>query len=156
MFINQTVAKELYKEAGEARLNRAKGYVKQKRITIETIHYEDMNNFSVYSLVDGNYDEYSVHIEVKNGELNSLECECEDYKTHYGACKHIIATILELDGNPKYSGENYKKSKERYTDFSDLINTFYEEELKLMDSQEPEQVSLNKNVTIVPKLVNDN
>ena len=57
MFINQTVTKELYNEAGDARLDRAKKYVAQKRVNIQTIYYENMNNFSVTSLVDGNYDE---------------------------------------------------------------------------------------------------
>ena len=86
MFINQTVTKELYNEAGDARLSRAKTYVAQKRVNIQTIYYENMNNFSVTSLVDGNYDEYRVCIEVKNGELETLTWECEDYHTPYRAC----------------------------------------------------------------------
>lgn len=157
MFINQTVTKELYDGAGEARFSKAKTYVKQRRVNIETIHYENMNNFSVSSLVDGNYDEYKVHIEVKNGELDNLMCECEDYKTHYGACKHIVATIMEIDGNPKYNGEQYKeKKKERYTDFTDLINTFYDEEMRLINEEEPEKpISLDKDVRIIPKIIYD-
>ena len=75
---------------------------------------------------------------VKNGELQQSKCECEDYYTHYAACKHIVATLLEVDGNPKYHELEYTK-KEKYTDFRDLINTFYEEEMKLME--EPEEKS---------------
>lgn len=154
MFINQTVAKEVYKEAGDARLFRAKAYVKQKRVSIETIHYENMNNFSVSSFIDGNYDDYRAYIEVKNGELNSVKCECEDYKSHYGACKHIVATMLEVDGNPKYNGEQYKKTKEKYTDFSDLINAFYDKDMTLMEEGQ-QQTSVDKNVKIVPKMMYD-
>ncbi len=157
MFINQTVTKELYNGAGDTRFSRAKAYVKQRRVSIETIHYDNMNNFSVTSLVDGNYDEYKVHIEVRNGELDSLMCECEDYKTHYRACKHIVATMLEIDGNPKYNGEQYKiKKKERYTDFTDLINTFYDEEMKLINEEEPKEVAyIDRNVQIIPKIIYD-
>ena len=154
MFINQTVAKELYTEAGEARLFRARAYVKQNRVSIETIHYENMNNFSVSSFVEGNFDDYRAYIEVKNGELNSVKCECEDYKSHYGACKHIVATMLEIDGNPKYNEKKYKKTKEKYTDFSDLINTFYDKDITLMDEGQ-QQVSVDKNVKIVPKIMYD-
>lgn len=157
MFINQTVAKELYEDAGESRLTRAKTYVKQKRVSIEHIDYDDMNNFSVESLVDGNYDEYKVHVSLRNGELDRLSCECEDYKSHYGACKHIIATMLEIDGNPKYSKEqNKSKPKERYSNFTDLINTFYDEEMKLIDNDINEPIiSLDKNVNLVPKIIFD-
>ena len=156
MFINQTVTKELYNEAGDARLDRAKTYVAQKRVNIQTIYYENMNNFSVTSLVDGNYDEYRVCIEVKNGELDTLTCECEDYHTHYGACKHIVATMLEIDGNPKYNDDRYKvKTREKYTEYADLINTFYDEEMKLIDEPEEKSVSLDRNVRLVPKIIFD-
>ncbi len=156
MFINQTVAKELYNDAGETRFAKAKEYIKQKRVSIEHIDYENMNNFSVSSLIDGNYDEYKVHISLRNGELDIVRCECEDYKTHYGACDHIIATMLEIDGNPKYSGEQHKvKPKERYSNFSDLINTFYGEEMKLIEDSSKTTISLDKNVNLIPKIIFD-
>lgn len=157
MFINQTVTNELYNGTGEGRLQRAKEYVKQRRIQIESIYYENMNNLSITSLVNGRNDEYKVHIEIKNGEIDSLKCECEDYKTHYGACKHIIATMLEIDGNPKYSDEQYKtKAKEKYTDFTDLINTFYDEEMLLIDDTPKELTTLDKNIQIIPIIIYDN
>ncbi len=157
MFINQTVAKEVYEDAGDARLEKAKAYVKERRVSIEHVEYEDMNNFSVSSLADGNYNEYKVYISVRNGELDRLSCECEDYKTHYGACKHIIATMLEIDGNPKYSKEqNKSKQKEKYSNFTDLINTFYDEEMKLIDNDIKEPIiSLDKNVNLVPRIIFD-
>lgn len=156
MFINQTVTKELYNEAGEARLSRAKEYVRRGKVSIETIHYDNMNNFSISSFVDGNYDEYRVYISVKNGELDSVTCECEDYKTHYGACKHIVATMLEVDGDPKYSREKINsKKQDRYTDFADLINTFYDEEMRLIDEPEEKVITLDREVKLVPKIIYD-
>lgn len=156
MFINQTITNELYNGTSEERLQRAKEYVKQRRIQIESIYYENMNNLSITSLVYGRNDEYKVHIEIKNGELDSLKCECADYKTHYGACKHIVATMLEVDGNPKYSEGQYKaKVKEKYTDFTDLINTFYDEETLLIDDTQKEQTALDKNIQIIPIIIYD-
>lgn len=156
MFINQTVTKELYNGAGEQRVARAKEYVKQRRVEINSIHYDNLNNFSVTSMVEGRNDDHKVHIEVRNGELDNLTCECDDYKTNYGACKHIIATMLEIDGNPKYSEEKYKgKQKEKYTDFTDLINTFYDEEMRLIEEPEEQVLSLDKNVQIIPKVIYD-
>ncbi len=154
MFVNRTVSRELYNEAVGNRLARAKEYVKEKRVDITKIHYDNMNNFSVTSVVYGHYDDYNVHISVKNGELDSLSCECEDYHSHYGACKHIVATMLEVDGNPKYNGEEYK-AKIKYTDFSDLINTFYDEEMRLIDKEEQQIVTLDKDVKLEPKIIFD-
>lgn len=154
MLVNQTVVKELYEEAGEARLNKAKEYVEQGRVDIQKIDYDNMNNLSITSIVHGN-DNYKTYIEVKNGEIDNVKCECKDYETYYGACKHIISTIIEVDGNPKYNG-GLAKAKEKYTDFSDLISTFYNEEIKLLDEAEDEhQQLLDTNVKLVPKLIYD-
>ncbi len=155
MYINQDIANEIYKEAGPERLSGATNYIKCKRISIENIYYENSNNFSVTAEVEGNYNDYHVKVSVKNGELEQTSCECEDYQNHYAACKHIVATLLEVDGNPKYNTAQYtKKSKEKYTDFKDLINTFYEEEMKLINESEEKAIkSLDTNIKIVPKLI---
>lgn len=156
MFINQTVTKELYNEAGDARISGAKEYVRRGKVQIEDIYYDDMNNFSITSFVDENYDEYKVYISVKNGELDNVTCDCEDYRTHYGACKHIIATMLEVDGDPKYNGKQFNsKGKDRYTDFADLINTFYDEEMRLIDEPEEKIISLDREVKLEPKIIYD-
>lgn len=154
MYINQQIANEIYNEAGTDRLSRAKRYVKEKRVSIEKISYEDRNNFSVLAEVEGNYDDYKVRIAVKNGELEQASCECEDYHTHYAACKHIVASLLEIDGNPKYSESEYSQKTKKYTDFKDLINTFYEEEMKIIDEPEEKEIKpLDTNIKIVPKLM---
>lgn len=155
MFINQTVANEIYEESGAGRLARARNYVKEKRVSIESTYYEDMNNFSVNSIVDGNFDEYKVRISVVNAEINELSCECIDYESHYGTCKHIAATLLEVDGNPKYTGEKQKVKKERYTDFKDLLDTFYQDEIKIVEEKEEEVSNLDTQIELIPKLIYD-
>lgn len=156
MYINQRIVTEMYEEAGIERLSRARRYVIEKRVDIEEILYEDRNNFYIRAEIEGNYDYYNVKIGVKNGELQQAECECEDYHKRYAACKHIVAALIEVDGNPKYNENNYTQKAKKYSEFKDVINTFYEDEMKLID--EPEGIvedSLDTNVNIVPKLVYD-
>lgn len=51
---------------------------------------------------------------------------------------------------------NEEPKKEKYTDFTDLINTFYNEEMKLINNEEEQEVGkLDKNVNIVPKIIYD-
>lgn len=51
---------------------------------------------------------------------------------------------------------NEESKKEKYTDFTDLINTFYDEEMKLINNEEEQEVGkFDKNVNIVPKIVYD-
>lgn len=157
MYINQRIVREIYEEAGIERLSRAKRYVKERKVDIEEISYEDRNNFWICAEVEGNYDYYTVKVCVKNGELEQAECECEDYHKHYSACKHIVAVLLEIDGNPKYNENNYTQKAKKYTEFKDLLNTFYEDQMKLIDkTEETIEDLLDTNVNIVPKLVYDN
>ncbi|MCI9017043.1 MAG: hypothetical protein HFJ53_07780 [Clostridia bacterium] len=156
MFINPQITKELYNEVSEKRYKRAKQYVEEKRIEIKELRYEDSNNIFINSLVDGKKDKYKVSIDIQNGEINNVTCQCEDYKTYYGACKHIIATMLEADENNKYLDENTTKVRHRYTEFKDLINTFYEEEMKLMEEEETKEIkNLDTNIIIEPQLIYD-
>lgn len=157
MYINQRIVREIYEEAGIERLSRAKRYVKERKVDIEEISYEDRNNFWICAEVEGNYDYYTVKVCVKNGELEQAECECEDYHKHYSACKHIVAVLLEIDGNPKYNENNYTQKAKKYTEFKDLLNTFYEDQMKLIDKpEETIEDLLDTNVNIVPKLVYNN
>lgn len=51
---------------------------------------------------------------------------------------------------------NEEPKKEKYTDFTDLINTFYDEEMKLINNEEDQEIGkLDKNVSIVPKIIYD-
>lgn len=51
---------------------------------------------------------------------------------------------------------NEEPKKEKYTDFTDLINTFYDEEMKLINDEEEQEIGkLDKNVNIVPKIIYD-
>ncbi len=141
MIVNKNVLEELYTSAGQARAQKAKEYIEQKRVNIKKVIYENDNNFEIRSQVKGKQSIYHVHIQVVKGEIELVRCTCEDYASHYGTCKHILATLLEFDRNENYirifSGETeekqndleiykkYQKQEERYRNFKQLIHTFY-------------------------------
>lgn len=166
MIVNPEVVEELRHLAGSSREQRAKDYVIQKRVNIKKVIYEDHNNFEIRSKVRGNRDSYDIYIQVKKGEIEDVSCNCEDYYSHYGTCKHILATMLEFEQNENYirifAGktekrqndrmmyQEYQKQEERYLSFKQLIHTFYpnyEEEKEIKRKKVPHSIKLQ------PKLI---
>jgi len=141
MIVNPQVLKELKDVAGSAREEKAEEYVRNKRVNIKKVIYDNINNFEVKSKVKGNQNVYDVYIQVVQGEIENIECTCQDYHTHYATCKHILATAMEFNKNENYirifSSEaeekqndiamykKYSKKEEKYRNFKQLINTFY-------------------------------
>ena len=138
MVINKEISNELLEAAGETRVLRAKAYINKGKVSIIKSDYENQDNFSVTSIVEGNFDDYEVNIEVKDGELEVASCECEDYYNYYSCCKHIAATILKFEQtkfwDDNFKGEKVTKSskieKAKYRGINNLINLFYNDELK--------------------------
>ena len=52
MLVNRNLSRELYEDAGEQRIQKAKEYIKQGRVDILESDYEDMNNFAVKAKID--------------------------------------------------------------------------------------------------------
>ena len=93
MLVNKTLSEEILNSAGEARKIKARRYLVDGKVNIIKSDYQDANNFSVTSIVSGNFDEYEVNIDVQNAELEVLSCECQDFQNNYTSCKHIVATL---------------------------------------------------------------
>ena len=141
MIINPEIIKELGSLAGENRKEKAQNYVRQKKVNITKVIYDDINNFEIRSKVKGNGSIYDVHIKVENKEIEDLSCDCQDYYAHYGTCKHILATAIEFSQNDNYLRmfsdraediqkdasifKKYQKQNEKYRNFKQLIHTFY-------------------------------
>ena len=170
--VNPELLEDLCCDAGTTRKDKAMEYVAKKRVNITKVIYEDNKNFEIKSKVKGNYDDYNVYIKVQNNELEDLSCTCPDYQKNYSACKHIVATMLEFDGNPEYvriftgihqksdEEKNYihspkKKSAQKYKIFKQLIGEFYEQNNADNQAEEGNQNSKNKNVKLLPKLLID-
>ena len=171
MLIDEEVLDELYESAGADREARARRYVDEKRVKMGKITYENKGNFELRSNVEGNNSIYAVHIHIKDYEIEDVSCECPDYETHYGACKHILATMMEFERNPKYEllfGEKKiddTKNKneipediftaqinDKHQIFKQLIHIFYNQPKEESESRKL-TIAQTKSIKLEPKLI---
>ena len=159
MQVNSKLAEELYKDVGTERLEKAKKIVNERRVEIKKVNYENQNNFEVSADVEGNYDDYTTKIKVKNGELEVAECECQDYFNRYAACKHIAATLIKFMQTKywdKFDEPKKTKSKiNKFASFRKIVTDLYNEELQEINAEELEQLPENKKIKIEPRLIFD-
>ena len=167
MIVNPKILEEICNSAGPNREIKAKEYVTQKKVNIKKVTYENSNNFEIHSNVKGNGDVYDVYIQAAKGEIEDVSCDCEDYHSNYGTCKHILATLLEFNNNENYvrifAGEGqekqsdiamykkYQKQEEKYRNFRQLLHTFYpnyEEE----KTENKNRITLHS-IKLEPKLI---
>lgn len=167
MIINPEIIKELCSEAGETRKEKAQSYVRQKKVNITKVIYDDINNFEIRSKVKGNGSIYDVHIKVENKEIEDVSCDCPDYYEHYGTCKHILATAIEFNQNEGYLRifsnnsediqnnvsilKKYQKQEEKYRNFKQLIHTFYPVHEEENNNLKPK--TLPHTIKLEPKLI---
>lgn len=160
MIISNDILEELKESAGEARNEKASNIVKNNKVKITKVTYENKNNFSVHAKVKGNLDDYDTYIEAKSGEIENLSCTCPDYESTYGTCKHILATALEFDETPSYISlftkknivpEKVSKDKnnEKYRIYRQMISSFYLEEQK----EENKNILCEEKIKIEPRLI---
>ena len=165
MLINKKIIEELYYDAGEERIQKARLYTKTGRVEIEKINYNDKNNFELTGNVSGQ-ENYRTHISVESGEIIDVTCECKDYQKRYAACKHIVATMMEFEGNDKYMSMIEKsdtvdfhktiRTDSKYRNFKQIVNEFYAEEMQEMEqSNEQEQEEIQQKIKIEPKIIYD-
>lgn len=166
MIINPEIIKELTLSSGEEDIIQAENYIEQRRINIKKVIYEDKNNFEIRSKVKSENNIYNVHIKVNNGEIEDISCDCQEHHNTYGTCKHILATILEIDRNENYirifTGESeekqndidmykkYQSKNDKYRAFKQLLHTFY----PTHNEQETDTKKLLEHtIKIEPKLI---
>ena len=143
MVVNPDIIEELYDDAGNARVERAREYVKKKKVKIKKVVYDNQSNFEIRSHVLGNFDDYDVYIKVTDGEIQEADCDCADYNQNFVTCKHILASIMEFNQNSDYirifapdknskdtdisiyKTFNQNRHNEKYRAFKQLINEFH-------------------------------
>lgn len=162
MLVDNQIIDELYQDAGDTRVQKARLYVRTKKTEIEKIHYDDNKNFEITGKVTGQ-EIYRTHIQIEDGEIEDVTCECIDYQNRYAACKHIVATMMEFTENPRY--EEILKNKNsmeinkslngesKYRSFKQIVNEFYAEEMK--EIEKSEQQEIEEKVKIEPKIIYD-
>ena len=159
MLVDENVINELYQDAGETRVQKARLYVRTGKTEIEKIHYENSQQFEITGKVTGQ-DIYRTHISVNNGEIEDLICECADYQNRYAACKHIVATMMQFVEDSRYEDIIHTKDSKtinkklqiesKYRNFKQIVNDFYSDEM-----QETENEEKFDNIKIEPKLIYD-
>lgn len=167
MIINPEIIRELSLSAGSSRKEKAEEYIRQKRINITKVIYDNIDNFEIRSNVKGNENICDVHIKVENAEIEDVSCTCPDYYEHYGTCKHILATAMEFSQNDSYvrvfsdKAENIKndgaifkkhqKQEEKYRNFKQLIHEFYP--IHQEENDNLKQKILPHTIKLEPKLI---
>ena len=161
MIINQEILDKLCESAGEARTEKAKSYKKAGRVTIKNIEYENQYNFEVSGIVVGT-EPYRTYIHIKNGEVEDITCECQDYYNTYGVCKHTLATVMELMEERNKVEENAniekilnrKENSNEYRNFRQLVTTFYNEEIEAIEDEDTE-IKNKGTIKLEPKIFYD-
>ena len=165
MLIDNEIIDELYYDAGNERVQKARLYVKTGRVEIEKINYNDKNNFELTGSVSGQ-EKYRTHISVESGEIIDVTCECQDYQKRYAACKHIVATMMEFESNDKYLTmiknsnlvdlHKILRLDSKYRNFKQIVNEFYTEEMQEIEqSNEQEKEEIQQKIKIEPKIIYD-
>ena len=160
MQINERLAEEIYNDAGEERLERAKRYAKYGRVEILKAIYDNKDNFEIEAEVNGDYGEYNTAIRVANGELEEASCECEDYYKRYAVCKHIVATLIKFSQTKYWDKEyneksRYLRDKAKYAPFRKVVTELYNEELYEMNENELERLPESKKIKLEPRIILD-
>ena len=163
MLVNDEIIEEMLFDAGSERAQKARVYVKTKRVEIEKINYNDENNFDITGNVTGQ-DIYRTHISVEGGEIIDVTCECPDYQSRYAACKHIVATMMEFDTNSQYerlirglgnvNQNKMLRSDFKYRSFKQIVNEFYAEEMQEIEEEKEQESNIEK-VKLEPKMIYD-
>ena len=158
--VSKSILDDLYTNAGSQKEADATKYVMKKKVNITKVLYDNENNFEIKARVTGSDNRfYDTYIQAKNGELEDLSCDCQEYKENYGACKHLVATMMEFESNPAYikifkkeenKENNYKNEvlkKEKYRAFKQILNEFYK------DEQEKEKPKPIGDLKIIPTVI---
>ena len=163
MIVRSEIINELYEDAGDTRVQKARLYVRTGRTEIKKVNYENDKNFEITGLVTGQ-EVYRTHICVEDGEIEDVTCECVDYQNRYASCKHIVATMMEFTQNSKY--EEMLKTKNnldinkslngdsKYRSFKQIVNTFYSEEMQEIEKEKLQEKEEQK-IKIEPKIIYD-
>ena len=162
MRINQNLSQMIYQDAGQERVDRAKKYIRNHRVEIRKMEYDGPNDFEITGQVDGNYNIYATYIRVVKGELEEASCECIDYQNRYGACKHIVATLMKFEQTKfwdKYnSNEEIAKHKiddAKFQSFRKIVQDLYNEELQEVNLEANYDLPNDKKIKIEPRIVYD-
>ena len=117
MVVDRNLLDDLYRELTDEEIEKINQIIKEKRVKITKVIYDNKSNFEISSTVEGYSSNYDTYIKAEKNEIENLKCTCAEYEDNLCACKHIIASMKEFAENNKYLAmakkENEKKEKEK-------------------------------------------
>ena len=158
MIVNPEILEELSIDAGDKRTQKARAYALSGRVEIEEVHYSDENNFEIKGSVQGQGNIYTTNINVEDGEILDVTCECEDYYSRFGVCKHILATLMYFSRSKQHERAiKTNKANLKYRSFMQLVNQLYQEEMQELEKETSSETHIQEKnkISIEPKLLYD-
>ena len=165
MLVNENVIEQLCMDAGKVITQKARQYQIQKKVLITRVEYENEKNFEIHAEVFGT-EQYDTYVEVKNGEVEEISCDCPDYYNTYGVCKHSLASVLEFNQNGFQDIKNPEKIQDsitrrnsknvnKYNSFHQIVKTLYNEELDEIDSDIDVELKNKGTIKIESQIIYD-
>lgn len=157
MLVNHKILENLCKDAGEKRTQKARAYKDSGRVEITNVEYENSRNFELSSIVIGS-EPYRTYVSVRDGEVEDITCNCQDYYNHYGVCKHTLASIMAFSENTNHPANTIANSRNQannYRNFKQMVNTFYNEEIDDIDKDEEIALKNRGTIKLEPKIIYD-
>ena len=143
MVINEKVFNEIKDSLTIDEVNRANELYENGKVKLNKINYTNQDNFVVYAEIKDGNSLYKAYLSVSNGEILDLNCDCDKYKSTFGACLHIYSIAVALNNNKLYqnlfSGNEVNKDdvseKDKYRLFRQMLNSFYNDEQKAVNDK---------------------
>ena len=143
MVINEKVFNEIKDSLTIDEVNRANELYKNGKVKLNKINYTNQDNFVVYAEIRDGNSLYKSYLSVSSGEILDLNCDCDKYKSTFGACLHIYSIAVALNNNKLYqnlfSENEYNKDdaseKDKYRLFRQMLNSFYNDEQKAVNDK---------------------
>ena len=158
----EEIYNDLIKQFDEDLIKSSDKLVKDKKVHINKVIFDNSENFEIRAVVTDDNSKYNTYVKVLEGEIENLSCTCDKYKENYCACIHIIATVKEFFNNKDYINVFSDKPKENikiqekednisnYKTFNQLIKTFR----NISNQIEEETVKTeSKKIKIEPKII---
>ena len=128
------------------------------RVRILNTDYQDSKNFSVSAIVVGT-ETYRTYVDIRNGEVEDITCNCQDYYNTYSVCKHTLASVMALaeegESQPKEEITKKENPSNYYRNFKQIVNTFYNEEVEALEHEEEVTIKKKDSIKIEPKIIYD-
>lgn len=148
MVVNDKIKEEIYHSSNEEMYQAALEYYKKGKVKLEKVFYDNPNELETKGKVFGKKGTYFTKLSIHQGEIENIECTCQDYFSNYGICRHSLATLIELTNR---SSEALTEEKGTYRNFRQVLSLFYEQQL---EEEQKEKIPLRK-IQIVPKILYD-